>query len=156
MVAVRITDEAGQSTESRWAGRRKLLFSQRWPRSCLTNRRFRLLESRHKFYWDKSNGSGLFEGYRKKSASPEHPARDQRLCPGWMEICVPEFRILTFRAVEADQIFQNLSPSGLVHSLSWIGGQAHLIHLGIRLSTVLWGSWIIRLSDQNCLILAHS
>lgn len=48
------------------------------------------------------------------------------------------------------------SPLGLVHSLSWIGGQAHLIHLGVRLSTVLWGSWIIRLSDQNCLILAHS
>lgn len=66
-----------------------------------------MLESRHRFYWDKSNESGLFEAYRKKSTSPEHPARDQRHFPGWMEICVPEFRILTFRAVEADQIFQN-------------------------------------------------
>lgn len=68
-----------------------------------------MLESRHRFYWDKSNESGLFEAYRKKH--PEYPARDQRHFPGWMETCVPEFRTLTFRAVKTDKIFQNPFPS---------------------------------------------
>ena len=102
--------------------RRKLLFGgprlvKSHPRSCPTKRRFRLLETRYRFYWGKSNKIDLSEGYRRKSAPPEHPGKDQRHFPGWMEVHIPEFRILAmmYRLWKMPAFPSFDPPAGLAH-----------------------------------------
>lgn len=100
--------EAGPSTGSRWGGGTKLLdggprLIKADPRSHPTQRRLRLLEIKQ---------GGVSAGCRRKPAWT--PREWSRGFPGWMEIYVPESRILTttFRAAGDGRIFQKQSRSG--------------------------------------------